>query len=91
MWELYTGQDGLPQSMVAGFQEQVSQEDQEEAESSFMTSPQIQGKGTRLYFSMEVSNLERNKSMLIIRYYRGHFWKIQLTTNALEAKGGISN
>lgn len=33
--------------MVAGFQEQESQENQEEVESPFITSLQIQGEGTR--------------------------------------------
>lgn len=63
-----------------------------EAESPFMTSPQIQGEGTRPYFSLgRMSKLDRNKNMLDMRYYYGHFWKIESTTDTLEAKGGISS
>lgn len=77
--------------MVAGFQEEVSQENQEEAESPFMTSPQIQGKEIRPHFSVgRVSKVVCNKSMLDVRFYYGHFWKIQ-STRCIGGKGGISN
>ena len=82
---------GLPQGMVAQFQEQVSQENQEEAQAVFITSPQIQGEGTGLTSQWEESKSHCNKNMLDVSYYCDHFWKIQLTTDALEAKGGTSS